>query len=122
MRRMVHAKGGRCCTWLSPHLPIPILHRARRLANQYQHYSRNNCYHSHWHMHPAICLNNCCAHHISTIALPEFVFRYYLVLFPEVMGPTIQGSRTQWRNETCERENGRRTDATCDGREGRAQG
>src|SRR6266566_522838 len=122
MRRMVHAKGGRGCTWLPPHLPIPILRRAQRLAIQYQHYGRNQYDRSHWRLHPAIYFDNCRAHHISTIALPEFIFWYYVVSVPEVAWATIQGSRTRWRSETCECENGTGTDATRDGGEARAQG
>jgi hypothetical protein len=59
-----------------------------------------------------------CAHHISAIALPEFIFRHVLVSCSRSHVAEIQGSWTRWRNEICEHEHGTGTDATCDGREG----
>src|SRR5713226_1525774 len=114
MRRMVHADGGRGRTWLPPHIPILILRRSRRLAIQYQHNGRDKYYCSHRHLRPAVYLNNFSSHHISTIALPEFIFRYYLVSVPEVARLETQGSGTRWRIESCGHKHGARADATCD--------
>src|SRR6266403_42125 len=122
MRSLVHAEGGRGCTWIPPRLPIPILRGTRRLAIQNQHDGRNKYHCSHRYLWPAIYLDDSCAHRISAIALSEFIFRCYLVSIPEVAWPAIQGSRTRWRNETCECESGRGTDAARDGREERTQG
>src|SRR5216684_2088785 len=122
MRRMVHADGGRGHTWLPPRLPVPILRRARRLVIQYQHSCRDKYYYSHRHLQPAIYPDNISAHHISTIALPEFIFRHYLVSVPEVACLEIQGSGTRWRIETCGHEHGTGTDATCDEGDGGTQG
>ena len=47
------------------------------------------------------------------------IFWYFV---PEVVWPDIQGSRTRWRNKTCEREPGTRTDGACDGRDSGTQG
>src|SRR5258708_2108346 len=94
MRRMVHAGGGRGYTWMPSCLPIPILRRARRLATQYQHNGWDKYYCSHRHLRLAVCLDNLSAHHVSTIALPEFIFRYYLVSGPEAACLEIQGSGT----------------------------
>src|SRR5258708_30684157 len=113
---MVHADGGRGHTWLSPPLPILILHRARRLVIQYQHNGRDKYYCSHRHLRPAVYLDDFSAHHISTIALPEFIFRHYLVPVPDVTSLPIQGPGTRWRIVTCVHKHGSWTDATCDGR------
>src|SRR5216684_8049225 len=110
MRRMVHADGGRGYTWLPPCLPIPILRGARRLAIQYQHNGRDMCDCSHWHLQPTVYLDNFSSHHISPIALSEFIFRYYLVSVPEVACLEIQGSGPRrrieawtqtWRRDGC---------------------
>src|SRR6266849_8269323 len=104
MQRMVHADGRRGCPWTSPHLPVPILCRAWRLATTYQHKSCSKYHCSHRRQWPAIHLHDICAHHISAIALPELIFWHFLVFDPEVVWPEIQGSRIRWRNETCEYE------------------
>src|SRR5260370_33999930 len=106
MRRMVYADGGRGCTWFPPCLPIPILRGARRLAIQYQHNGRDKYDCPHWHLRPAVYLDNISAYHIFTIALPEFIFWYYLVSVPEVACPEIQGSGTRWRIEACGHKHG----------------
>src|ERR1035438_4842125 len=113
MREMVHAEGGRGCPWISSRLPIPILCRAWRLATKYQHKIWSKCHCSHRRHRPAVHLHDICTHHISTIALPEFIFWYYLVSVPEVAWATIQGSRTRWRNQTREREHGTGSNAAC---------
>src|SRR5216684_4962603 len=122
MRRMVHANCGRGCTCLPPCLLIPILRGARRLAIQYQHNGRDKYYCSHRHLQPAVYLDDISSHHISTIALPEFIFRYYLVSVPEVACPEVQGSGTRWRIEACGHKHGAGTDATCDGEDRGTQG
>src|SRR5882762_5831298 len=102
MGKMAHAEGGRGCPWISPRLAIPILSRARRLTTAYRQKSCSNYHRSHRCQRPAIHLHNICAHHISAIAVPEFVFWYSLVFDAEVAWSEIQGSRTRWRNEICE--------------------
>src|SRR5713226_5502617 len=92
----VYADGGRGCTWLPPPLPIPILRGARRLAFQDQHNGRDKYHYSYRHLRPAVYLDDFSAHHISTTALPEFIFRYFLVSVPEVARLEIQGSGTRW--------------------------
>src|SRR5216684_7316633 len=122
MPRMVHAGVGRGCTWLPPYLPILILHRAHQLAIQHQHdgWDKYDC--SHWHLRPAVYLDNISAHHISTITLPEFIFRHHLVSVPEIACLEIQGSGTRWSFEACGHKHGSGTDATCDGGDGGTQG
>src|SRR5229473_4300846 len=119
---MVYADGGRGGTWLPPPLPILILHRARRLASQDQHNGRDKYHYSYRHLRPVVYLDDFSAHHISTIALPEFIFRHYLVSVPEVTCLEIQGSGTRWRIETCGHKHGAGTDATCDGGDCGTQG
>src|SRR6267154_3162794 len=112
---MVHAASRRGCPWTSPRLPIPILCRAWRLTTEYQHRSGSKYHCSHRHQQPAVHPHDICAYHISAIALPEFIFWHFLVFFPEIAWPKIQGSQIRWRNEICECEHDTGTDAACDG-------
>src|SRR6266404_5862423 len=118
---MVHARVGRSCTWSPPPLSIPILRRTWRLPTKYQHNSRYKHRCSYWHQWAVIHHHNICTDHISAIAIPKLIFRRCLVHVPEVVWPEIQGSRTRRGNEICERLQGTRTDATCNGRDGKAQ-
>ncbi|KAF8490532.1 hypothetical protein F5888DRAFT_1951006 [Russula emetica] len=103
-------------------LPVPILCRAWRLATKYQHKSSSEYHYSHRRQRPPVHLHDICAHHISAIALPEFIFRHFLVFVSEGTRPEIQGSWIQWRNEICEHEHGTGTDAASNGRDGGTQG
>src|SRR5258708_37894118 len=99
-----------------------ILHRARLFAFQYQHNGLDMHHRSHRHLRPSVYLDNLSTHHISTIALPKFIFRDYLVSGPEVACLELQGSGTRWRIETCGYEHGAGTDATRNGGDGGTQG
>src|SRR5216683_952197 len=114
---MVHARRCRGCTRSPPRVSVPLLCGTLRLCIQDQYDGRHKYHHSDRHQRIAVYLHDICTHHISAVAIPEFIFWPYLVCHPEIRWPSIQGS-FWWCIETCELEHGSGTDATCYGRDG----
>ena len=103
---MVHARGCRSRTRPPTRGALPFLYRALRLCVECQFDSWSKHHHSHRNQWMFLHLYDLCTGRMSAVAIPEFVFRRYLVSGAEIAWPPVQRSEFKWSIETCELDNG----------------
>jgi len=113
---MIHARRCGGCSRSPPCVPLSLLCWSWRLHNEHQYYGWHQYCCSHLRLRLVLYLHDICTRHRSPVTIPEFVLLPCLVSYPEIGGPTIQGSKFSWSLKICKLKHGSRADATCYGR------